>query len=199
LTFHPQYSPLSPPEIQFNAVDLRDGDKPASGGVHGPYRQPFIDPLESVYLGRPLTFRLLPIAVLSLLSYFARLERIQIAVAPHLPPNRVVADAQGREGPTQQDITDFNSHPRIHIPNSPANVTSDRMTSDFFDHYWSWMISPYDERSSLFISDSPRYIPGYLSGHWRGTAVVRSNARSLGDVLTSIHVRCPTAQAIGAG
>ena len=199
MTFHPQYSPLSPPEIQFNAVDLRDVDKPASGGVHGPYRQPFIDPLELVYLGRPLTFRLPPIAILSLLSYFARLERIKIAVAPHLPPNRVVADAQGREGPTQQDIADFNSHPRIHIPNSFANVTSDRMTSDFFDHYWSWMISPYDERSSLFVPDSPRYLPGYLSGHWRGTAVVRSNARSLGGVLTSIHLRRPTAQVIGAG
>jgi hypothetical protein len=127
-----------------------------------------------MYLGHTLTLRLPPIAILSLLSYFARLECIQIAVAPHLPPNRVVADAQGREGPTQQDIIDFNSHPRIHLPNSFASGPSDQMTSEYFDYYWSWMVSPYDGRAYLFARDSPRYFPGYLSGHWRGTAVVSS-------------------------
>jgi hypothetical protein len=127
-----------------------------------------------MYLGHTLTLRLPPIAILSLLSYFARLERIQIAVAPHLPPNRVVADAEGREGPTQQDIIDFNSHSRIYLPNSFARGPFDQVTSKFFDYYWSWMVSPYNQRANLFVCDSPRYFPGYLSGHWRGTAVVGS-------------------------
>ena len=169
-----QYSPLSPPETQFHVVDLREGAKSSSEGIHGPYRQPFIEPIEVMYLGHTLTLRLPPIAILSLLSYFARLERIQIAVAPHLPLNRVVADAQGREGPTQQDIIDFNSHPRINLHSSFAEGPSDPITSKFFDFYWSWIVSPYDKPANLFARDSSRYFPGYLSGHWRGTAVVRS-------------------------
>jgi len=131
-----------------------------------------VKPIEFTYFGQRITIRPTPIAAPAILLYFARLERVKIALPAQIPLTRAQADAEGREGPTHEDVIHFNTHRRINLMDPYRSHLYNRKCSKAGDYYWSWMVSPPDPARGLYPNFIQTYIPGALTGHWQGASAV---------------------------
>lgn len=140
-----------------------------SGSSHGPCppSRPACHTVQ--YFGkRTAQLRVPPISIFATLCYFSRLETIPHMIPPHLAANRAEADAAHRVGPTREDCEQFINTCRTRFPRNslihPDNVGRN-------GHYLSPPSSPIAE---LFISQSPGYTLGSMTGRWKGSNIVCS-------------------------
>lgn len=139
---------------------------------HGSYPPPRIQPVEMTYFGEPITFKCPNLGLFAILSYFVRTESRSVSIPPHLPLTRAEAIAQGRAGPTQEDITFFNSKCKTRFANStPAEAWKAITRSRRHDPDWFRAVSLprlLDGSSSQQIL----HLPGTFTGQWTGSHIV---------------------------
>jgi hypothetical protein len=121
------------------------------------------------YFGLEINFRKIPVATIATFLYFTRLATIRLGVPSDLPLTRELAELQGFEGPAQQDIEEFNSHPRIHLVK--FRPSGHRVSRDL-DIYWKYFVAPRDSLAFTPPERPPTYLAGALTGHWQGSSVV---------------------------
>lgn len=136
---------------------------------HGSYPPSRLQSVEMTYFGKPITFMYPNLGLFAILSYFVRTESRPLGIPPHLPLTRAEATAQGREGPTQEDVTHFNSKCKTRFANS---IPTDAITrSRKHDPDWFRAVS----LSSNINESSSRqilHLPGTFTGQWTGSHMV---------------------------
>jgi hypothetical protein len=126
--------------------------------IHGPYPPPPLLPRDVSYFGDIVRTACIPSAPLfASLSYFARHERMEPAIPPHLieakRQTREEADALGQVGPTIDDMLHFIHQCRTRFADFPA-------------------IDIGVQSTSLTLGQPTPYRLGTLTDRWQGSYIV---------------------------
>jgi hypothetical protein len=115
------------------------------------------------YMGHALHLRLPAITQSASLAYFARLDEFPLETP------RSMREPDPMDGQTAEDIEFYNCAFRTLTPSHGPGSPSTRSCST--RHDWDWLRAVV---ADPIIPDSiQRYMPGILTGKWRGTSLVR--------------------------
>ncbi|EGO03025.1 hypothetical protein SERLA73DRAFT_70490 [Serpula lacrymans var. lacrymans S7.3] len=159
------------PEHEFHPSTLDSNAKAATASTHDPQPTNRLSTIDTLYFNHLVKFRFPSLASYAILAYFSRLETRPMGIPPHLPANRVEANARGIEGPTREDAEHFVTHCKTHFISTAHGDQLGLLTkSQRFDPdlkrtmHVSFGHVPYSKQGS--------YTPGTLTGRWQGSYVV---------------------------